>query len=114
MLLRRRIDQREALFAARYQHGADATARDDMARGRDNFGIVADRHLACRMQFATVGREHGGAAIAREVDPLGIDKDGNGMGAPGRHRRIDNRLRQHALAIVGQDNGLRAWRFGLQ
>lgn len=101
-----RRDDTHALLRARDQDGVDPVRGHQSARRFDDPGI-AGRRRACGLgKFLAIGRDDGSTRIARIVAALGIDDDRH----PGRLRRRDRRRRdggrQHALAIVGQNQHL--------
>ena len=101
-------DQRHAVGPARDQHefGAGVGQR---ARRRRAHLLVGFRHRARGpREFAAIGRERRGAAIAGEIRALGIDDHGN-AGVPRRaDRGLDHVAREHALGVIREDQHIDA------
>ena len=91
--------QAHALLAARDQQRLGAQFAPQRLRPRGQVVLVfpAPHHFA---HFGAVGRDDGGAMVARIVVALGIDQDGLAGGA----REFDHfrDMREPALAVVGQ------------
>ena len=100
--------QHHPLGRAGDQNGRDAIACHDRAGGGGAFLIAATGLAGGQRHLRRIGGDAGGPGIAVEIGALGVHEDRqSGRAQPRQHRR-----REHALAVIGEDDGIGARRQG--